>query len=215
MHRYGLDHSLPEHIADGVMHAVGVVAAIAGATALLVWAALAVPVERIWPLIPYAAALVASFALSAAYNMTLHRRIRAVLRRFDHAAIYLLIAGTYTPMAIIGLGGGRGLALAIAAWSLAVFGIVLKLGFFHRWPKLGFALYLGQGWLGLVAAWPLVQTLPLSALILIVAGGLTFSLGTIFYASSWRFSRAIWHGHVLAAAAAHYAAIILVTRLAA
>ncbi|GKY87581.1 PAQR family membrane homeostasis protein TrhA [Sinisalibacter aestuarii] len=214
MKHYGLDHTLAEHVADGVMHVLGLAAAIAGATALMVWAALSVPADRLWPLIPYAVGLVATFALSAAYNLTLHRRIRAVLRRFDHAAIYLMIAGTYTPMAIIGIGGGRGLALAIAAWSLAVFGITLKLAFFHRWPRLGFVLYLAQGWLGVVAAWPLMQSLPLAALILLLIGGVTYTLGTIFYAKAWPFSTAIWHGHVLAAAATHYAAIILVARLA-
>lgn len=210
MRQYGLDHTLAEHIADGVMHVLGLAAAIAGATALMVWAALSVPPERIWPLIPYAVGLVASFALSAAYNLTLHRKIRAVLRRFDHAAIYLLIAGTYTPMAIIGLGGGRGLALAIAAWSLAIFGVTLKLAFFHRWPRLGFALYLAQGWLGVIAAWPLMTTLPPAVLILLLVGGLTYTVGTIFHAKAWPFSTAIWHGHVLAAAATHYAAVILV-----
>lgn len=213
MQHHGLDHSLAEHIADGVMHVLGLAAAIAGATALMVWAALAVPPDRIWPLVPYAIGLVATFAFSAAYNLTLHRKIRAVLRRFDHAAIYLMIAGTYTPMAIIGLGGGRGLALAIAAWSLAAFGITLKLAFFHRWPRLGFGLYLAQGWLGVIAAWPLMQTLPLPALILLLAGGLTYTLGTIFYAARWRFSTAIWHGHVLAAAATHYAAVVLIVGL--
>ena len=101
-----------EHIADAVVHVLGVVFAVAGAAALLTWAALRVPADRIWPLVPYAAGLVATFAFSAAYNMTLHARIRAVLRRFDHAAIYVMIAGTYTPMALIGLGGGRGLAWA-------------------------------------------------------------------------------------------------------
>jgi hemolysin III len=214
MKHYGLDHSFAEHVADGVMHVLGVAAAIAGATALIVWAVLAVPPDRIWPLVPYAVGLVATFGLSAAYNLTLHRKIRAVLRRFDHAAIYLMIAGTYTPMAIIGLGGGRGLALAIAAWSLAVFGITLKLAFFHRWPRLGFGLYLAQGWLGVIAAWPLMQTLPVSALILLLVGGLTYTLGTIFYAARWRYSTAIWHGHVLAAAATHYAAVVLIVGLA-
>lgn len=210
----GIGQSFSEHVADGVMHVLGLAAAIAGAAALMVWAALEIPAERLWPLIFYATGLVASFGLSAAYNLTLHAKIRAVLRRFDHAAIYLLIAGTYTPMAIIGIGGGRGLALAIAAWSLALFGIVLKLAFFHRWPKLGFALYLGQGWLGIIAIWPMIQSLPLSALILIVVGGVVFTVGTIFYAANWKFSRAIWHGHVLAAAATHYAAVILVAAVA-
>ncbi len=210
MKRYGLTHTLAEHIADGVMHVLGLAAAIAGATALIVWAALAVPADRIWPLIPYVVGLVATFAFSAAYNLTLHQKIRAVLRRFDHAAIYLMIAGTYTPMALIGVGGGRGWALAIAAWGLAVFGITLKLAFFHRWPRLGFILYLGQGWLGVLAAWPMMQSLPPAALILIAAGGLTYTLGTIFYAANWKFSTAIWHGHVLAAAAAHYVAVLLI-----
>ncbi|MEJ2029016.1 MAG: hemolysin III family protein [Maritimibacter sp.] len=210
MKRFGLTHTLAEHIADGVMHILGLVAAIAGATALLVWAILAVPQDRLWPLIPYVVGLVATFAFSAAYNLTLHQKIRAVLRRFDHAAIYLMIAGTYTPMALIGVGGGRGWALAIAAWGLAVFGITLKLAFFHRWPRLGFILYLGQGWLGVLAAWPMMQSLPPAALILIAAGGLTYTLGTIFYAANWRFSTAIWHGHVVAAAAAHYAAVLMI-----
>ncbi len=213
MQRYELDHSLAEHVADGVMHALGVAAAIAGATALLVWAALAIPAERIWPLVPYAIGLIATFALSAAYNMTLHRKIRAVLRRFDHAAIYLMIAGTYTPMAIIGIGGGRGLALAVAAWGLAAFGMTLKLAFFHRWQKLGFALYLAQGWLGVLAAWPLMQALPPAALILLLVGGVTYTLGTIFHHATWPYARAIWHGHVLAAAATHYAAILMVAGL--
>ena len=210
MQRYGLDHSLREHIADAVIHVAGVVFAVAGTAALLTWAAMAVPADRIWPLIPYAIGLIATFALSAAYNMTLHRQIRAVLRRFDHAAIYLMIAGTYTPMAIIGLGGGRGFALAIAAWCLAALGIVLKLAWFHRWPRLGFGLYLAQGWLGLVAAWPMVQSLPLPALLLLLAGGITYTVGTIFHHGQMKYATAIWHGHVLAAAATHYAAVILI-----
>lgn len=213
MKHYGLDHSFAEHVADTVMHIIGAAAAVAAATALIVWAAMSLPADRIWPLIPYAVGLVATFALSAAYNMTLHAPIRAVLRRFDHAAIYLMIAGTYTPMALIGIGGGRGMALAIAAWSLALLGITLKLAFFHRWTRLGFALYLAQGWLGVLAAWPMMQTLPLPALILLVVGGLTYTIGTIFFTARWKFSTAIWHGHVLAAAAAHYAAVILVIRV--
>ena len=215
MTRIELPHSLREHIADGVVHIIGVAAAVAGVSALMVWAALSVPADRIWPLVFYAVGLIATFSLSAAYNLTLHERARRVLRRFDHAAIYLMIAGTYTPMALIGLGGGRGWALAITAWAFAVIGIVMKLAFFHRWPRAGFAMYLGQGWLGMIAAWPLVMTLPVTALVLLVIGGLTYTLGTLFYrAKSLRFSRAIWLGHVLAAAATHYAAVIMIARIA-
>ncbi|PIE06911.1 MAG: DNA-binding protein [Rhodobacterales bacterium] len=202
--------SMAEQIADGAVHVLGVVFAAAGTAALLTWAIMAVPADRVWPLIPYVVGLVATFALSAAYNMTFHTRIRQVLRRFDHAAIYLMIAGTYTPMAIIGLGGGRGVALAAAAWSLAAFGIVLKLAWFHRWPRLGFALYLAQGWLGALAVWPMVRSLPPAATILIFAGGITYTLGTVFHHGAMKYATAIWHGHVLAAAAAHYWAVVLI-----
>lgn len=215
MHEYGLNHSLSEHIADGVMHALGLAFAVAGASALIVWAAMTVPADWFWALVAYAVGLIATFTLSAAYNMTLHARIRAVLRRFDHAAIYLMIAGSYTPMAIIGLGGGRGLALAIAAWALAAFGMVMKLAWFHRCSRLGFALYLAQGWLGILAIWPMIEAFPPTALILVLAGGVTYTVGTYFLNSGRRYAMAIWHGHVLAAAAIHYAAIILVAAAAA
>jgi len=210
MHRHHFGYSAREHFADAVMHVIGVVFAVAGTAALMTWAAMAVPADRLWPLIPYGLGLLATFALSAAYNLTLHTKIRAVLRRFDHAAIYLMIAGTYTPMALIGIGGGRGLALALAAWTLAGFGIVLKLAWFHRWPRLGFGLYLAQGWLGVLAVWPMIQSLPPAALALIFAGGVTYTIGTIFHYGRMKYATAIWHGHVLAAAATHYVAVILI-----
>ena len=95
-------------------------------------------------------------------------------------------------------------------WSLAGLGIVLKLAWFPRWPRLGFALYLAQGWLGLLAAWPMIQSLPPVALVLILAGGVTYTFGTLFHHGRMRYATAIWHGHVLAAAVAHYIAVILV-----
>lgn len=210
MTRFELPHTPWEHFADGVVHVIGVAAAIAGASALLVWASLKVPAEWIWPLAFYVVGLVATFSLSAAYNLTVHGKARAVLRRFDHAAIYLMIAGTYTPIAILGLGGWGGWALAIATWTLAIIGIVMKLVFFHRWPRAGFLLYLGQGWLGVLAAWPLIESVHLSVLVLLLAGGITYTAGTIFYHfDRLPFSRAIWHTHVLAAAAIHYAAVLM------
>ncbi|PID35523.1 MAG: DNA-binding protein [Rhodobacterales bacterium] len=211
MSRAPMEHSYAEHVADGVVHGIGVVAAIVGVLALLIWAALRVPLEAHWPLWLYAVGLLTSFICSAAYNMTLHRKLRPLLRRFDHAAIFLFTAGTYTPMAVIGLGGATGLAIAVAAWSLAVLGVTLKLAFFHRWYRLSFALYLIQGWLGVLAAWPLVQTLPVSVSILLLLGGVVFTIGTIFH--HWerlRFNRAIWHSHVLIGAALHYAAVVLI-----
>lgn len=211
MTRHQLAHSFREHFADGVMHVLGVVVAVAGVTALMVWAAMAGLGPRIWPLVVYVVGVLASFGLSAAYNMTLHARTRAILRRFDHAAIYLLIAGTYTPMALIGLGGRVGIWLSVAIWTLALIGMVMKLGFFAHVQRVGFWLYLAMGCLGLVAIWPLFERLPGAVLILLGAGGAVYLLGTVFYKlKSLPFSRAIWHFHVLAAAATHYAAVVLI-----
>ncbi|HBS98721.1 MAG TPA: DNA-binding protein [Citreicella sp.] len=213
MTRYILQHSLREQIADGVLLVLGVAAAIAGVTGLLVWASLTGRGDSFWPLALYALGLITSFSLSAAYNLTLHAPSRAILRRLDHAAIFLLIAGTYTPLALLGLGGWQGTALTLATWGLALIGLVMKLCFFPRWDRAGFVLYLGQGWLGLLAIWPLVHSLPPLALALLLAGGLTYTVGTVFYhRDGLPYARAIWHLHVLAAAAAHYVAVILVTQ---
>lgn len=213
MTRYILQHSLREQIADGVLLVLGVAAAIAGVTGLLVWASLTGRGDSFWPLALYALGLITSFSLSAAYNLTLHAPSRAILRRLDHAAIFLLIAGTYTPLALLGLGGWQRTALALATWGLALIGLVMKLCFFPRWDRAGFVLYLGQGWLGLLAIWPLVHSLPPLALALLLAGGLTYTVGTVFYhRDGLPYARAIWHLHVLAAAAAHYVAVILVTQ---
>lgn len=211
MTRHELAHSFREHFADGVMHVLGVTFAVAAVSALMVWAAMAGLGPKIWPLVVYAVGLIASFGFSAGYNLTLYAPARAVLRRFDHAAIYLLIAGTYTPMALIGLGGKVGIALTVTIWALALIGMVMKLGFFHAAERFGFWLYLIMGLLGLTAIWPLIERLPLAVLILLGIGGAVYLTGTVFYKlKRLPFSRAIWHGHVIAAAATHYAAVILI-----
>lgn len=213
MTRFILEETTGEHIADGVLHVLGVVFAVAAASGLLTWGALSLDGPRIAASLPYVFGLIATFAFSAAYNMTLHAPIRAVLRRFDHAAIYLMIAGTYTPVALVGVGGGYGIALALTSWAIALTGIVMKLGFFHRFERLGFVLYILQGWLALIAIGPIVAALPLAAMILLAAGGVIYTVGTVFYHKALPYARAIWHGHVLAAAATHYAAVLLVLNI--
>ncbi|MCI2398729.1 hemolysin III family protein [Aliiroseovarius subalbicans] len=211
MQKYGLDHSFREHLADGIVHALGVAAALIGATALVVWAVMSVPLDHVPPLIIYAIGLIATFSFSAAYNMTLHEKTRAVLRRFDHAAIFIMIAGTYTPMALIGIGGTKGILLASSVWVIAAAGVGLKLFFFHRFYRTTFALYLIQGWLAVLAIGPMIQALPTAALVLIVIGGLTYTAGTLFHhRDNWPFNRAIWHAMVLTAAAIHYVAVFQV-----
>lgn len=214
MTRFILEETFGEHVADGVLHVIGVVAAVAAAAVLVTWAALSLDAARVAAALPYVVGLIATFAFSAAYNMTLHAPTRAVLRRFDHAAIYVMIAGTYTPVALVGVGGALGIALAAASWSLALLGVVMKLAFFHRFRRIGFVLYILMGWLALVAIGPIMAALPLAAMVLLAVGGVVYTVGTVFYHKALPYARAIWHGHVLAAAATHYAAVLLILGVA-
>ena len=201
-------HSRGEHLADGIVHVLGVVLAILAAALLLNIAQTQSPGARSWPLVVYAVGLLATFGFSAAYNMTHHGRLRALLRRFDHAAIFIMIAGTYTPIALIGLGGNSGWFLVIGAWSIAIVGIFLKVFFFHSAYRAVFFLYLLQGWLALIVIVPVSQALSLPILLLIALGGVVYTLGTIVHhRENWAYNRAIWHGFVLSAAMIHFAAV--------
>lgn len=196
-----------ERIADGVVHGLGVAFAVTGAALLLAQAegprALAVGV--------YALALLATFLASAAYHMTPWDRFRPWLRRVDHAAIFLKIAGTVTPLAVLA-GGALSHALLALVWAVALGGAVAKIAFWRAPGPWGLALYIVLGWLALPLLWPLAGTLPAPGLPLIAAGGLLYTGGTVFFAwDSLRFSNAIWHGFVLAASACFFAAIAVGT----
>ncbi len=204
-----------EHIADGVVHTTGVVASLV-ASGLLVWYSAAnSPGSHIPPLVIYSIGLIACFVFSAAYNMTMHPGTKALLRRLDHSAIFIMIAGTYTPLALIGIGGTAGNMLAMSVWAIAAVGVFIKLFFPGSVERISLVLYLGQGWLAIVAIKPLYEALSPFALFMVVAGGLIYSVGTLIYArDDWRYNRAIWHGLVLCAAAIHYVAILDIANLA-
>ena len=148
---------------------------------------------------------------SAAYNLLRTSRRRDWLRRFDHAAIFAMIAGTYTPFTILGLQGGWSAGLTVVIWSVAAIGIALKLWQPRRIEAISVALYLGLGWIGLVALQPFVAALDTSTLSLLAAGGILYSVGVIFHL--WRrlpYHNAIWHGFVVVAAGIHYLAVLTV-----
>ena len=128
----------------------------------------------------------------------------------DHAAIFLLIAGTYTPFTLVSLRGTIGWTFFSVIWVLAVTGIVLKVAFMNRLERVGHWLYLGMGWLGLAALYPMLQVLPYQAILWLFAGGLLYSLGVIFYvAKRMSYSHFIWHLFVLGGAACHFFAILI------
>ncbi|WP_334065097.1 PAQR family membrane homeostasis protein TrhA [Limimaricola cinnabarinus] len=200
-----------ERIADGVIHALGVIFALSGAVLLIVFSALAAEVraERIAAVAIYGGALVATFSASAFYHMTPWTGLRPVLRRIDHAAIYLKIAGTYTPLVVL-IGSAFAYGVLAVVWIVALGGAVAKLFFWKSPGRLGPTLYLLLGWLSVALVWSLALTLPVASTALVVIGGLLYSAGVIFFLwEKLRFSNAIWHGFVLAASACFFAAIAM------
>jgi hemolysin III len=198
-----------EMIADGVVHGVGVFFGLVAATVLIVLTAVYASALDIVVVSVYVAGLLSMLVLSATYNLWPVSRAKWVLRRFDHSAIYLLIAATYTPF-IVGLKDSiLAMVLLAGVWCVAIVGIVLKLVLPGRFDRLSVGLYLAMGWSGLVLYDRVVAALPALALWLVVAGGVLYSFGVIFHA--WRrlrFQNAIWHCFVLLGAACHYTAVL-------
>ncbi|MHA1128685.1 MAG: PAQR family membrane homeostasis protein TrhA [Alphaproteobacteria bacterium] len=200
-----------ERVADGTVHALGVSGAIFGAVFLAIWNFEQSSGGQTAALIVYSIAMIATFTASAFYNMSPWETARPVFRRIDHAAIYLKIAGTYTPLVVLVGSLSSYLVLAIV-WGLATFGVIRKLFFWRTPGKLGTVLYLIMGWLSVLLIWSLVPVLPTTATTLIVIGGLIYTVGVGFYVwKSLKFSRAIWHGFVLVASVCFYIAIALGT----
>ncbi len=198
-----------ELIADGIVHAVGIVLAITVGSAMLTLAAFhAAPGEYVATVF-YVVALLTVLSVSLAYNLwPATSRTKWVLRRFDHSAIYLLIAATYTPFLVqlddTPLAGW----MIVLVWLAATLGIAIKVLLPGRLDRLAVVFYLAIGWSGLVLAGPLVATLPPATLALIVAGGIVYSLGVVFFAwHGLRYHAALWHGFVVVGAGLHLMAM--------
>lgn len=198
-----------ELAADRVIHLLGIALGITGAIAIVVVAAVMRRLDELPPILIYAAGLLAMLGCSAAYNMFRTSRWRDWLRRFDHAAIFAMIAGTYTPFTLLGLKGAWSISLTAVIWAVAGIGIAIKLLKPQRIETVSIALYLALGWIGVVAAGPFMAAFDPVTLSLLAAGGILYSSGVVFHL--WHrlpYQNAIWHGFVLAAAAVHYAAVV-------
>jgi hemolysin III len=203
----GRDYDRAEITLDAVVHGVGLVLGIAGAAVLIAFTLRSPAVGDLPVAIVYATGLLAMLCLSAAYNLWPVSRIKWVLRRFDHSAIYLLIAATYTPF-ISQMKNGLASALLVGVWSVAAVGIALKLALPGRFDRLSIVLYLLLSWSG-VMMYDVIAALPASTLCLLGAGGLFYTFGVAFHLwESLRFQNAIWHAFVVFAAACHYTAVI-------
>ena len=204
------DYSLGELIADAVIHVLGITAGLVAVIGLLLVAIPTLPAPSTVSLCVYGATMLAMLSFSAAYHLIPVAGWKSRLRRFDQAAIFLKIAGTYTPFALINLGGAAGIGLAGTVWTVAVSGAAAKLFLpdGRRWLFL--TLYLSLGWAGIVVIGPLASALPPAALILLGIGGGLYTLGVVFHVwTRLPYSNAIWHGFVLVATACQFFAVVV------
>lgn len=197
-----------EHRADAVIHVLGIVFAI-NASLWLLWHVTGFSV--LISVTVYCLGLLAMISFSAAYNLVPHHHpSKQVLRRLDHAAIFLMIAATYTPFAVNRLGWPTGSIILTLIWLAATVGITMKVLFPRRFEIASLALYLGMGWLIVTVIRPLSHSVSTVDFWLIAAGGLVYSAGVVFYViERIPYHKAIWHGAVLIAAVLHFSAITL------
>ncbi|MGK0527762.1 MAG: hemolysin III [Alteromonadales bacterium] len=179
-------YSVLEEWLNSISHGVGFIAAIVG----------------------YGSTLILVFLSSTLYHAISHQKAKGWLKLFDHSAIYLLIAGTYTPLLLVSIGGVLGITMTAIIWSLAIGGVAFKLVAQHRFPKVSVMTYLLMGWIALGLIYPLYVALPGAGLWLLVAGGLCFSVGVCFYvAKKVKYTHAIWHMFVIGGCSCHYFSI--------
>jgi hemolysin III len=209
MHLLAPTYSRGERMADRAVHYAGLVAALVGSVVLIVAAAERERALTIVSVCIYGVGLLGMIGASALYNFAEPSRRKEWFRRLDHAAIFLMIAGTYTPFALVPMGGGWGLGIVVFVWLVAIAGIALKLLYPRRLERLSIALYLALGWIILVALEPLTDAVSLPTIILLGVGGLLYSVGVVFHV--WRrlpYHNAVWHAFVVGAACCHWVAVL-------
>jgi hemolysin III len=199
--------SLDELLADGIVHALALLAGLIAFPILLYHALQTAGVGTFAALTVYAAGFFLMWGFSLAYNMTPPSALKWLLRRFDHSMIYVMIAGTYTAV-IPHLDGAWAWGLGVVVWSGAALGILVKVLLPGRYDRLAILAYILLGWVGVIAIGPVSAALPSVSLWLLAAGGLTYVAGVGFYVwERLRFQNAIWHGFVAVAAGLHFAAV--------
>jgi hemolysin III len=200
--------TLAEEVANSVSHGLGFVMALAGAPILIVAATQRGTLSDVIAVSVFAAAMALMYLSSTIYHALPQGQAKRVFQVLDHSAIYLLIAGTYTPFTLGVLQGGWGWTLFGLVWGLAAFGVLVKAFAGIRWHGLSTALYLGMGWLALIAAKPLWESLPLAGLAWLLSGGIAYTAGVYFYAKkTLRFGHFVWHLFVVAGTACHFVAV--------
>jgi hemolysin III len=202
-------YSVAEEIANSISHGIGCIFGIVGLVLLLTQAVeMRADTIAITSYSLYGGSMILLFLASTLYHAIPHQKAKYWLKKFDHCAIYLLIAGTYTPFLLVGLKSPLAQGLMVVIWSLALAGIIFKLTIAHRFKALSLVTYLSMGWLSLVVIYQLATRLSAGGVWLLAAGGIVYSLGVIFYISRRiPYNHAIWHGFVLGGSVLHFCAI--------
>lgn len=202
--------SYEEELANAITHGVGLVLSVIGWIGLLVLSGWAGDGWDLAASAVFGGSLVFLYATSTLYHSVETRRLKRTLRLLDHIAIFLLIAGTYTPFTVVLMREGWGWSVLAVVWGFALAGLLFKLFSRHRFHWTATSLYLIMGWLGVLLVDPVSAALPAGALLLIAAGGLAYTAGVVFLGwHSLRYSHTIWHIFVLVGSACHYAAVVL------
>ncbi len=202
-------YSLGEEIANSVTHGIGAALSVAGLTLLVVLAAIYGDVWRVVSFSIYGSSLVILYLASTLYHSFQNPRVKSVFRVLDHASIYLLIAGSYTPFLLVSMRGVWGWSLFGVVWGLALIGVAFKVFFIGRYEVLATAAYVLMGWLAVIAFKEMLVRVPPGGVALLIAGGVTYTAGVIFYA--WEklpFNHAIWHLFVLGGSIFHFFAVL-------
>lgn len=202
--------TIGEEIFHSITHGIGSGLSIAGLTLLLVLAILFGDVYQIVSFSIFGASLVLLYLSSTLYHGFQQPRVKHIFKIFDHASIYLLIAGTYTPFLLIGLGGSTGWTFLFIVWGIALFGVIFKVLFIERFQVLSVVTYLLMGWLCVFIFREMVASIPLGAIIWLAIGGLFYTVGVIFYAlQKIPYMHAVWHFFVLGGSLCHFIAVLL------
>ena len=203
------DQSLIEELANGITHGIGLALSIVGVIVLVVLAVLRGDGWQIAGCTTFGITLVLLYAASTMYHSLRAPHLKRVFKILDHTAIYLLIAGTYTPFTLVNLRGFWGWTLFGLVWGLSVFGTVWKLFHVERFEIVSILVYVAMGWLVLIAIKPVMSAVPLSGMVWLFAGGLFYTTGLLFFA--WKrvpYNHAIWHVFVMAGSICHYFAVM-------
>lgn len=203
-------YSLGEEIASSVLHGTGAMAAGAGLAVMLVFAGMQGDAYKIAAAIIYGVSMILEYTASTLYHALTHTGAKRIFKILDHAAIYLLIAGTYTPFCLVTLRDAGGTTLLVVIWSLALIGIAFEAFWVFRPKWVSVLIYLAMGWMIVFSFGDLSDSIAQNGLYLLVAGGLAYTLGTVFYVfKKMPYLHAIWHLWVLAGTVLHYLAVLL------